>query len=96
MGKQRSVREVMDQDYLVLRAKTLELAAGLDRLDRASGDAAADPRWTQLQKAIKILQSDASDRAQRIQSLLSRPYHPEWRAELQVPTASGATPPPLS
>ena len=41
----RNVRDVLDQEYLVARAKILELAAILDRLDRADGAAAEDPRY---------------------------------------------------
>ena len=44
MPNARKIAEVFDQEFLPTRAKILEVAAALDRLDRASGSLAADSR----------------------------------------------------
>jgi hypothetical protein len=51
---------VLDNYYLEVRCMLLEIAATLDRLDRAvqqEGDESAksDPRLSQLQEALKLL-----------------------------------------
>ena len=80
----RNVRDVLDQEYLVARAKILELAAILDRLDRADGQPEVDPRYQLLQRGMELLQQDADGRAERVQLLFSRPYQTTWREEFGV------------
>jgi hypothetical protein len=70
---------VLDREFLTIRAKILEIAAGLDRIERAQGDPAADPRWSQLRQAIEILTQGSSDRAERVQMHFSLPYDENWR-----------------
>ena len=84
MVTQRELSAVLEQEYLPLRAKILELAAGLDRLDRAAGDAAADPRRRQLADGVTLLLDATAGRAERVQRLFSREYSAAWRAELGV------------
>jgi hypothetical protein len=83
---------VFERHFLETRCKLLEVAANLDRIDRAAGDVAADPRRIQVAKAIEILASDAPDRAERLQMLFSRPYDPDWiaaeRMEFPRPASS--------
>ena len=67
--------QVLDGYFLETRAKLLEIAANLDRFDRAA-DAAAlrhDPRQAFVQNALKILSTPApaADRAEQIQRLYS-------------------------
>ena len=71
---------ILDRIYLEVRAKLLEVAASLDRIDRADDADAVlpDPRLKQIHEAIEILQSDRDDRAERIQMLFSDPYVPNW------------------
>jgi hypothetical protein len=88
MSSSRTKDAVLEADFLLLRAKILEVAAGLDRFDRASGDATGDasndPRRGRLDEAIRLLLSDDPDRAEHVQLLFSRPYSKNWRAELGV------------
>lgn len=74
---------VLDRAYLEVRCKLLEVAASLDRIDRAEGSdtLADDPRLRQLLGGIAILASNESDRAERIQMLFSDPYVPNWNRE---------------
>ncbi len=72
--------EVFEQTFLLTRAKILEIAATLDRLDRA--DAAesvrSDPRFRQIQQGLEILLSDGFHRAAQVQELFSDQYDPTW------------------
>ncbi|MCM2371021.1 hypothetical protein [Aporhodopirellula aestuarii] len=87
--KPRSSETILDQSYLETRAKLLEIAAILDRIDRAkgsqrklSGDAAN--RREQLTEAINLLLGESPDRAEQIQKLFSRQYDPDWRAAFDL------------
>ncbi len=80
----RNASEVLDQEYLVARAKILELAAILDRLDRAEGKVNGNSRYELLREGISILQQPDCGRAERLQLLFSRPYQPAWRDEFGV------------
>jgi hypothetical protein len=72
---------VLERVYLEVRCKLLEIAACLDRIDRADGgdEAHADPRWRQLQEGVAILKQSDADRAERIQMLFSDPYVAGWQ-----------------
>lgn len=74
----------LDCEYLPIRAKLLEIAAALDRIQRASVEDAADPRWDQLQAGIKLLHSEEAERAEQVQMLFSRPYDQQWREKLKI------------
>ena len=67
----QSPGEVLDAYFLETRAKLLEIAANLDRVDRAGG-AASDPRITFILKSLTILQSATPHRAEQIQRLYSK------------------------
>ena len=79
MPDHRKSAEVFDQEFLPTRAKILEVAAALDRLDRASGSLASDSRREQMQAAIHVLLRPEDDRAEQIQLIFSRPYEDDWR-----------------
>lgn len=69
-------QQVVDLYFLEHRAKLLDIAAFLDRLERAPGDEGRqDVRVRALKKAIPLLIDPASDgradRVRRIQDLLS-------------------------
>lgn len=84
MPKTRNSTEVFDQEFLPIRAKILEVAAALDRLDRASGSVAADTRRLQVQAAIQVLLRPADDRAEKVQLIFSRPYEDDWQETLGI------------
>jgi hypothetical protein len=67
--------EVMDAYFLETRAKLLEIAANLDRVDRAEGllELRGDPRLGFIHEALGILQSAQPNRAELIQRLYSKP-----------------------
>ncbi len=75
---------VLDQEYLPVRAKILEIAASLDRIQRAAGDVADAPQLKQLQVAIQSLLEDEPGRAKRVQLLFSRTYDQRWRETFKI------------
>jgi hypothetical protein len=64
-------KQLLDLYYLDARAKLIDLAAFLDRLDRAEGD--SDFRYTAFTKALPELQSADGLRAERVLASLSDP-----------------------
>ena len=73
--------EVLDCEFLAARAKLIELAAILDRIERADGSVAADPRLDQFRRGLQVLCGEGSDRARQIQMVFSLPYQPDWQKE---------------
>jgi hypothetical protein len=73
---------VLDQEFLPIRAKLLEVAAALDRVDRSGGARAEETRVEQIRQAIATLLRPDDDRAEQIQLLFSRPYDDEWQEKL--------------
>ncbi len=70
--------EVLNRTFLEIRAKLLDLAALLDRIDR--GGKIDDPKLDQLHKALAILQQRGLDRAEKMQMHFSLPYNPDWQS----------------
>jgi hypothetical protein len=89
----RLPEQVVQEEFLVARAKILELAAILDRIDRAARDSMdsslddlkVDSVPVQLlAKGIAILQEPELHRAKRVQELMSRPYDSDWRKQWTI------------
>lgn len=68
-----SAGQVLDLYFLEARARLIELAATLDRIDRADGAAAVhgDARLAFIQESLRILQRSEAGRARAIQELYS-------------------------
>lgn len=84
MAKVRNSTEVFDQEFLPIRAKLLEVAASLDRLDRANGSLTSDSHMAQVHAAIQVLLRPVNDRAEKIQLIFSRPFEDDWRDKFQM------------
>lgn len=71
--KPRSAKEVFDTYFLETRARLIEIAANLDRIDRAPGaeEVRNDPRLKFIAETLKVLQGPGPDRAEKIQRLYS-------------------------
>ena len=78
--------EILDREFLEIRAKILEVAAALDRIERADGDVSTDPRMKLIADAIEVIAGEHSDpiRAEKIQLLFSRAYDEQWRTEFSI------------
>lgn len=74
---------VIEQEFLPLRAKLLEIGAALDRLER-EGIATSEPRMSKIRAAIVALLEGGEDRAEQIQLVFSRPYEDEWREKFKM------------
>ncbi|MCH7726458.1 MAG: hypothetical protein IH991_08280 [Planctomycetes bacterium] len=74
-----TAQEVLDREFLEVRAKILELAASLDRLERADGAVTDDHRVALVREAFEVLQGARSDRAEQVQLIFSREYEDDWR-----------------
>lgn len=72
--------DIFETTFLQTRAKLLEVAATLDRLDRSDGrdEVTADSRMAQIRQAVTIIQSEGSNRAEQIQLLFSDNYDEGW------------------
>ncbi len=75
-----TAQAILDRHYLELRCGLLDLAAAFDRVERAQGAAQTltDPRMQLLAEGVKIVASSGTDRAERLQLLLSDPYVANW------------------
>ncbi len=80
----RTTAAQFEQEFLPIRAKLLEVAASLDRLDRAAGPMPDDERLGQIRQAIQVLLEPEAGRAERIQLTFSLPYDELWREKLQM------------
>jgi hypothetical protein len=68
-------KEAIDAYFMEHRAKLIDLAAFLDRLDRCRDDGGteSDFRMTAFRDALSILRDGTPDRARRVLELLSDP-----------------------
>jgi hypothetical protein len=80
MSNPSTAAEVLDREFLLIRAKILEIGAALDRLERAAGDVADDRRLQQIRSALELLPSSAENRAEQIQMIFSLPFDEDWQA----------------
>ena len=79
-------KEVLDREFLDLRSRILDIAASLDRIQRADGNASDDARMSDIGEALQIALSDQNHRAERIQLLFSRDYDTHWKEHFSLPS----------
>ena len=84
MNSPMSAPQILEREFLEIRAKLLELAAALDRLDRAEGSVRDDPRIQSIQRSIEVLARDKDERAEQIQLVFSLPYESDWRTQFEL------------
>jgi hypothetical protein len=90
MATPPSPLEVLDREFLEVRAKLLEIGAALDRYDRAAQAAGlelpdyVDPRLVGIQKSLTVLVDRGPGRAEKIQQIFSDPYLPQWREQFEL------------
>lgn len=83
----RSAPEILQESFLEVRAKLLEIAATLDRIDRADesvNETSVAAKRAQIDEAIQILLQDEFTRASDLQLLFSRQYDSTWRTQMDV------------
>ena len=81
MSAAQTAQEVFDRDFLSIRHGLLNVAAALDRVDRAADaqQVQSDPRMNKIHEVLKILGESGDGRAERLQMILSRTYESNWR-----------------
>jgi hypothetical protein len=84
MPSLRPAPAVFEQEFLPIRAKILEIASALDRLDRAEGSVESDARRDKIRSAIEILLRPEDDRAEQVQLIFSRAYDDEWQDKFGI------------
>lgn len=83
--KMRTKQQVIDQEFLQIRAKILEIAAFFDRLDIAEKELGEHEQKLQLlQQGCQLLTDKQADKAARTQLLFSRQYESQWRTTMNV------------
>ncbi len=82
----REALVVLDRDFLETRGKILEIAAVLDRIDRAPAHHPEhpDPRLGQIRQALEALAVPGPGRAETIQLIFSQDYDRDWRSHLKL------------
>lgn len=80
----RSASDVLDQEYLQVRAKILEIGAFFDRLGEAESADLDEQKLDLLKRASHLLTDDQSKKAERIQLLFSREYDQAWRERFGI------------
>ena len=75
--------QIFNREFLEIRAKILEIAASLDRIERAEGNC-DDSRMGLIQEGIELISQDGTDRAEKVQLLFSRDYTDRWRDEFGI------------
>jgi hypothetical protein len=76
--------ELLNQEFLEIRARLLQVAAALDRLERAEGDVSRDQRRMDLDRAVRVLLESGTERAEKLQKIFSLPYDRDWKTTLGV------------
>lgn len=73
MPTSHTAAKILDSEFLDIRAKLIDLAASLDRIQRAEGSDARDPRIDNITEAARMLTGRTPNRAEQIQILFSLP-----------------------
>ncbi|MBS0208165.1 MAG: hypothetical protein JSS27_04350 [Planctomycetes bacterium] len=84
MAAATSKTDLLNREFLEIRAKILELAAALDRLDRAAGALPGDERMPRIARGLAELQAREPMRAERVQQIFSLGFDAEWRTKMDV------------
>lgn len=85
VGSPMSAQQVLDRDFLEIRARILKIAASLDRIERSDSPSADPARMALIRAGLELLLKDSAGRAKNVQLLFSLPYSPDWPVALGVP-----------
>ena len=81
---ERTAQQIVLEDFMIARARIVELAATLDRIERATGDVDDSKNMQLLMQGMHILCDDEVEKAKRVQLLMSRQYDPHWQAQMSI------------
>ena len=84
----RSASSILEQEFLLTRAKILEVAAFFDRFTGAEAereeDSPDEEKLELLMGACRILTDSEESKAARVQLLFSRAYEEAWREKMSI------------
>jgi len=86
---ERNAAQIVADEFMIARAKIIELAATLDRIERASGNVNDSKNMQLLVHAMHILIDDQVEKAKRVQLLMSRVYDPNWQNLMSISKKGG-------
>ena len=86
---ERSATQIVADEFMIARAKILELAATLDRIERASGSVDDSKNMQLLVQGLHIFIDDQVEKAKRVQVLMSRDYDPNWQNLMSITKKGG-------
>ena len=81
---QATAPQLLDREFLTIRARLIDLASALDRLARGEGSVQDDPRWGQIDRALAALRRPGDDRTEELQLIFSRPYDDGWQEKFRM------------
>jgi len=83
MAVTRSAQQILEQDFLSMRCLILDLAAALDRIDRAEGASEIEKteQMKLLQGGIDLLNTAGPGRAAKVQLHFSDQYEAGWNGK---------------
>jgi hypothetical protein len=83
MPTTQSAQEILEQNFLQMRCLILDLAAALDRIDRAEGSETIEnhQQMKLLQGGIDLLKENGPGRAAQVQLHFSDQYEDGWNAQ---------------
>jgi hypothetical protein len=72
--------KALDAFFFEARAKILDLAGFLDRIERGENAAAvrSDPRLEKVRRGLQTLLAEGDRRAEQVQQMFSLDYDPNW------------------
>ena len=75
-----SAAKALDAFFFDARARILDLAAFLDRIERGQNAAEIrnDPRLAKVRRAVAVLLEDGEGRAEQVQTIFSLDYDANW------------------
>ncbi len=81
MNNKRTASQVLEEQFLEIRAALISLGAMLDRIDCAENadSVKTEVQYQKIEAALKILNERQKDRAAEILMLFSDPYDPDWQ-----------------
>ncbi|MBN2578091.1 MAG: hypothetical protein JXB10_03790 [Pirellulales bacterium] len=66
-----NAEKILDDEYLAVRSRLLDIAAVLDRLERAPRSVSGDARLEKFRQAFQILAGGAPNKTEQVQLLFS-------------------------
>jgi hypothetical protein len=67
MADSTPAANTLDREFLAIRSRMLDVAAALDRIDRAADVVADDPRLMRIRRGLEILITGPPQRAEQVQ-----------------------------